>query len=54
MNSMSENDELILVNLDDEEIGSGTKLEVHQKSLLHRAFSVYVINNGKMLIQKST
>ena len=49
---MSDNDELILVNLDDEEIGSGSKLEVHQKSLLHRAFSVYIINDGKMLIQK--
>ena len=51
-NNMSENDKLILVNLYDEEVGSGSKLEVHQKSLLHRAFSVYVVNDGKMLLQK--
>lgn len=49
---MSENDELILVDLDDKEIGRGSKLEVHHKSLLHRAFSVYIVNDGKMLIQK--
>ena len=52
INNMGESDELILVNLDDEEIGSGSKLEVHQKSLLHRAFSVYIVNDGKMLLQK--
>ena len=45
-------DEIILVNTDDEEIGYGEKAYVHEKGLLHRAFSVFIVNNGKMLIQK--
>lgn len=45
-------DELILVNVDDEEIGSGEKAYVHEKGLLHRAFSVFMVKEGKMLIQK--
>ena len=45
-------DELVLVNIYDEEIGSGEKAAVHEKGLLHRAFSVFLVNDGKMLIQK--
>lgn len=45
-------DELILVNAEDEEIGYGEKAYVHEKGLLHRAFSVFIVNDGKMLIQK--
>ena len=44
--------ELILVDLTDKEIGFGEKLAVHQVGQLHRAFSVFVIHNGKMLIQR--
>lgn len=44
--------ELILVDLADQEIGFGEKLAVHQRGQLHRAFSVFVIHNGKMLIQR--
>ena len=44
--------ELILVNLTDQEIGSGEKLSVHQEGKLHRAFSVYIIHDNKMLIQR--
>lgn len=47
-----EMDELILVNAEDEEIGYGEKAYVHEKGLLHRAFSVFIVNDGKMLIQK--
>ena len=47
-------DELVLVNIYDEEIGSGEKAAVHEKGLLHRAFSVFLVNDGKMLIQKRT
>ena len=46
------NDKLIWVDLFDNEIGSGEKLETHRKNQLHRAFSVYMIHDGKMLIQK--
>ena len=43
---------LIWVDLMDHEIGYGEKLETHQKNVLHRAFSVFLYANGKMLLQK--
>ena len=45
-------DQLILVDYDDQETGSMGKLEVHQKHLLHRAFSVFIFNGGKVIIQR--
>jgi isopentenyl-diphosphate delta-isomerase len=46
-------DEVILVNEQDEPIGSMEKMEVHRKALLHRAFSVFIINRkGDMLLQQ--
>jgi isopentenyl-diphosphate Delta-isomerase len=45
--------EVILVNLSDEDIGSMEKLEAHEKGLLHRAFSVLLFNSKKeLLLQK--
>lgn len=42
-----------LVNESDEIIGSGEKMDVHVKGLLHRAFSIVVYNDeGDMLIHK--
>lgn len=44
---------LILVNENDEPIGSMEKLEAHQKALLHRAFSIFIFNSeGKLLLQQ--
>ena len=43
---------LIWVDLYDHEIGCGEKLETHQNNILHRAFSVFLYSNGKMLIQQ--
>lgn len=45
-------DKLIWVDLFDHEIGSGDKLETHVKNQLHRAFSLFIVHEGKMLIQK--
>ena len=45
-------DKLIWVDLFDREIGYGEKLETHVKNQLHRAFSVFIVYDGKMLIQK--
>lgn len=46
-------DQVILVNEKDEPIGTMGKLEVHQKGLLHRAFSVFIFNDkGEMLLQR--
>lgn len=46
------NDKLIWVDLFDHEIGSGDKLETHVKNQLHRAFSLFIVHEGKMLIQR--
>ena len=35
---------VILVNQNDEQIGLMPKLEAHEKALLHRAFSVFILN----------
>lgn len=44
---------VILVNEKDEPVGTMEKLEAHQKGLLHRAFSVFVVNaKGDMLLQQ--
>lgn len=47
-----EENALILTNLRDEELGTGEKLEVHKKGLLHKAFSVLIYCRDKVLIQK--
>ncbi len=47
------NELLILVDENDNEIGSMDKLSVHQKGLLHRAFSVFIFNsNNELLLQQ--
>jgi len=47
------NDEVILVNEHDDEIGFMPKLEAHQKGVLHRAFSVFIFNSkGEILLQQ--
>ena len=43
---------VVLVNEQDEVIGSMEKMEAHQKGLLHRAFSVFIHQNGKILLQQ--
>lgn len=46
-------DDIILVDENDSEIGTGEKMDVHRRGLLHRAFSVSVYNSkGNMLLQK--
>lgn len=49
---MSE-EQVILVNENDEQIGLMPKLEAHEKALLHRAFSVFIFNKeGELLLQQ--
>jgi len=44
---------VILVNRNDEQIGLMPKLEAHEKAVLHRAFSVFVINNkNEIMLQQ--
>ncbi|MBC7888512.1 MAG: isopentenyl-diphosphate Delta-isomerase [Ferruginibacter sp.] len=45
--------DVILVDEKDHPVGRMEKIEVHQKALLHRAFSVFIFNDkGEMLLQK--
>lgn len=45
--------DLILVNEQDEPIGTMEKMEVHRQGLLHRAFSVFLFDDeGNMLLQQ--
>ena len=50
-----EEDNVILVNQNDEQIGLMPKMEAHEKAVLHRAFSVFVLNdkNEIMLQQRA-
>lgn len=44
---------VILVDEQDNEIGTMEKMEAHHKGLLHRAFSILIFNsNGEMLLQQ--
>src|SRR6478609_9818992 len=44
---------VILVDQDDNAIGTMEKMEAHRKGLLHRAFSILIFNSkGEMLLQK--
>ncbi|GGK58842.1 MULTISPECIES: isopentenyl-diphosphate Delta-isomerase [Flavobacteriaceae] len=48
-------EQVILVNENDEQIGLMPKMEAHEKAVLHRAFSVFVFNekNELMLQQRA-
>lgn len=45
--------QLVLVDYDDREIGTADKQEAHCRPLLHRAFSVFLVDQeGRILLQK--
>lgn len=44
--------EVILIDIFDNEIGVAEKMEAHQNAMLHRAFSLFIVHEGKMLIQQ--
>ena len=48
-----EEEKVVLVDTEDNPIGIMPKMEAHQKALLHRAFSVFIINQkGELMLQK--
>ena len=50
---MAEPDYVIVVNAADEELGHEEKLQAHRRPVLHRAFSVFVLDDrGAMLLQR--
>jgi len=49
---MNTEEKLIWVDVYDNEVGYGEKLETHERNILHRAFSVFLYHDGKILIQQ--
>ncbi len=50
---MKKEEQVLLVNEKDEVLGTMGKMEAHEKALLHRAFSVFVLNkNGEVMLQQ--
>lgn len=46
-------EQVVLVNEQDQEIGTMPKMEAHEKAVLHRAFSVFIMNkNGETMLQR--
>ncbi|MBN2745793.1 MAG: isopentenyl-diphosphate Delta-isomerase [Bacteroidales bacterium] len=46
-------EKVILVDVNDQPVGEMEKMEAHQKAILHRAISVFVVNsNGQWLLQR--
>lgn len=44
---------VILVDENDNELGSMEKIEAHEKAVLHRAFSIFIFNDkGQMMLQQ--
>ena len=41
---------VILVDNNDNQLGLMEKMEAHEKALLHRAFSVFILNDNKQLL----
>lgn len=46
-------EEVILVDTNDKVLGTMPKMEAHEKAVLHRAFSVFILNKeGELLLQQ--
>jgi len=46
-------EQVVLVNENNEQIGLMPKLEAHEKAVLHRAFSVFIFNDkGQLMLQQ--
>jgi isopentenyl-diphosphate delta-isomerase len=46
-------EKVILVDASDREIGIAEKMQAHREGLLHRAFSIFILNSqGQLLLQK--
>jgi len=46
-------EEVILVDVNDTPVGTMPKMEAHEKAILHRAFSVFILNKeGRLMLQQ--
>ena len=50
---LMEEEKVVLVDLKDQQLGTMGKMEAHEKAVLHRAFSVFILNsNQELLLQQ--
>ena len=50
---LMEEEKVVLVDLQDQQLGTMGKMEAHEKAVLHRAFSVFILNsNQELLLQQ--
>ena len=47
-----EEEKVILVDVEDQQVGTIGKMEAHQKALLHRAFSIFILNSNLELLMQ--
>ena len=46
-------EKVVLVDTEDNPIGTMPKMEAHEKAVLHRAFSVFILNEkGELMLQQ--
>ena len=43
-------EEVILVDSQDQILGTMPKIEAHEKGVLHRAFSIFILNSKKKIL----
>jgi len=47
-----EEEKVILVDVEDQQVGTIGKMEAHEKALLHRAFSIFILNSNLELLMQ--
>ena len=52
MNNCNKKNYVVAVDLNDNEIKKVEKIRAHKQAILHRAFSIFLVNQNKILIQK--
>jgi len=52
LSSFEQEESLVLVDLYDQEIGCASKAQAHREALLHRAFSIFVYQDDRILLQR--
>ena len=51
--TLMQKEQVILVDQEDNEVGTAEKMSSHQEGMLHRAFSIFIVNNkNEILLQK--
>ena len=47
---LMEEEKVVLVDLQDQQLGTMGKMEAHVKAVLHRAFSIFILNSNRELL----